>query len=291
MDANWDDLKTVLAVVRLKTLAAAGHALGVNYTTIARRVTRAETALGVLLFERLADGYVPTPQGEDVARYAAEMEERAHALMRHLSGQARLLPGPLTITAPQLLISTLLAPMIDDFLTLHPDIDLTVRATNDLLDLSRREADLAIRISSEPGDSLTGLRLTHQYSASFAAPELARRIQDSPKGQIDWVLHSSADAPPKASLEQYPNARVRIRFDDMVAIIGAAQAGLGVARLPLFLGRHSGGLVQVPVLPPQPYPDIWVVAHRDVWKSARVAAFKSALVTFFKANRHRFVPS
>ena len=78
-------------------------------------------------------------------------------------------------------------------------------------------------------------------------------------------------------------------FDDMVAIRAAALAGLGVARMPLFLGRASDGLVQVPVLSPQSYPDIWVVAHRDVWAAAKVTAFREILVPFMRRRRAQFI--
>jgi DNA-binding transcriptional LysR family regulator len=289
MNDNWDDLKAVLYLVRFGTLAAAGAQLNVAYTTVARRVDRAEKACGVALFERLADGYRPTEAGQDVARYAAEMEGQHIALQRRLSGRDQTLTGPLTITAPQLLIAACLAEPLGAFTEAHPDVDLTIRATNELLDLNRREADLAIRISHDPGDTLTGRRLTEQVQASFASPEVAEKLKAQPDQRIDWIMHVSADGPPKSALKLNPNARVRLWLDDMVAIIGAAQAGLGVVRLPVFLGRRTPGLVQVPLMPPQPYAPIWMVAHRDVWKGAKVRAFRQALLAFFKDEADLFL--
>ncbi len=289
MDAQWDDLKTVMHLVRGRSLAAAATALDVNYTTVARRVARAEKSLGVLLFERLADGYRPTAAGMMVARKAAEMEMQEFDLLRSLGEQEAQLAGPLVVTAPQLLVATALTPVLDTFCTRHPDVDLQVRATNEQLDLNRREADLAIRISNDPGDTLKGLRLVRQDNASFASPAWAARIEDDPGGRIDWVVYSGLGTVPKLSLERYPNARVRMMFDDMAAMVGAAQAGLGVVRMPMFLGRQMHGLMQVPVLPPQPYVDIWVVAHRDVWPSAKVTAFRECLVPHFRAIRADFV--
>lgn len=286
---QWDDLKTVLHVVRGGSLAAAATVLGVNYTTVARRISRLETCLKQTLFERRAEGYLATQAGLDVARYAAEMEERDHALMRHLSGQDTRLKGRFTVTAPQLLIASHLAPVLEDFSAQNPDIELEVRATNALLNLNQREADLAIRISSEPGDTLIGQRLTKQYTAAFATPKMAQKIAENPQDPIDWVAYSNWKKAPLASLIKHPRYRIKMRFDDMIAMIGAAKAGVGVVRLPMFLGRSTDGLIQVPVMEPQPYQDIWVLTHRDLKSSAKVRAFKDILLPYFKAHVGDFV--
>jgi len=289
MDADWDDMRTVLAVVRHGTLAGAGAALGVNYTTVARRIQRIETALGAPLFERLKGGYQPTETAKMVATHAGEMEAQQNGLLRALQGRDQSLKGQLVITAPQLLIGPYIAPVIARFRAENDAVDIRIRATNDLLDLNRREADLAIRISRNPGDTLIGVRLCAQDNASFASPAVAESIAANPGQRIDWLVYELTPSVPKQSLKHYPNAKVSLRLDDMVALVGAAQAGLGVVRMPMFLGRATEGLVQVPVLPPQPYSDIWLVGHRDVWPSVKVAAFREMLVPYFRARRSDFV--
>lgn len=289
MDVDWDDLRAVLLVVRTGKLARAGEALGVNYTTIARRIARAESALSQTLFERLSDGYRATEAGHLVAEHAAGMEARQDEMLRQLKGRDQSLRGKLVITVPQLLVGPHIAPVIARFNALHPAVDIHLRATNELLDLNRREADLAIRISRNPGDSLMGLRLCAQQTASFTAPKWAEILDRNPDAITDWIVHDGNPVVPKTVRETHPNARVRAVFDDMVAMVGAAQAGLGIVRMPFFLGRSTPGLVQVPLLAPQPYADIWVVSHRDVWPSARVRAFRAVLVDWFKQNRSLFV--
>ncbi|MEP2642381.1 LysR family transcriptional regulator [Roseobacter sp.] len=289
MDVAWDDLRTVMMLVRHQSLAGAAAALGVNYTTVARRVRRAEDALDQRLFERAPDGYRPTPAARVIAQHADQMETSEHSMMRHLKGAETELSGTLTITAAQLLIAGFLSPVIDRFTKAHPRIDLRVLATDGLLDLTRHEADLAIRISQNPGDALTGLRLLRQDNASFASQEVADRIAAAPQEMIHWIVYDDAPNVPKGITPAFPNNTARFRFDDMVAMIGAAQAGLGVVRIPMFLGRASAGLVQVPVLPPQPYADIWVVGHPDVWPAPKLRAFRDILVAHCKANRQQFV--
>ena len=288
MNVDWDDLKAVLHVVRKGTLAAAATELGVNYTTVARRIARAERALGTVLFDRLADGYRPVEAALVVARHASEMETQSLAVIRGIAGRDGRLSGKLTVTAPQLLVGPHLTEVIRTFSQTHPEVDLHLRASNNLADLSRREADLAIRISRTPGDALKGLRLTEQHSASFASPDWAEQIKNTPERTIDWVVYDALGTPPKGLDPRFQNNRVVMTCDDMTAMVGAAQAGLGVVRMPVFLGRATPGLVQVPVLPAQPYAEIWVVAHADVWASAKVAAFREVLVPYFKRNRAVF---
>lgn len=288
MTINWDDYRTVLAVVRARTLTAASERLGVNYTTVARRVARVETATGEVLFERLPDGYRPTEAGHLVAQHAASMEGAEHAMLRGLSGQDTRLEGELTLTAPQLLIAHVLSPVLDAFSAQHPGVKLRVRADNEIVDLNRREADIAIRISRNPGDTLKGLRLAEQFSAYYASPELMQRVSDAPHGPVDWLVYEKQPGLSEEVIQTHPGSRIRMRFDDMVAMSSAAQAGLGAVRMPMFLGRSLPGLVQLPTLSPQPYADIWVVAHPDVWPSAKLKAFRSIAVPHFRKLRPLF---
>ncbi|WP_299077368.1 LysR family transcriptional regulator [uncultured Ruegeria sp.] len=289
MLAHWDDYRAVLEVVRARSLSSASDRLGINYTTVARRIARVEAVVGQALFERLADGYRPTEAGLTVAEHAAHMESAELAMRRGLSGQDTRLEGAMTLTAPQLLIAHVLAPVLDAFNRKHPAIDLKVRADNEMLDLNRREADIAIRISRNPGDSLKGLRLTGQHTASFATQAWVERIKAEPRGVVDWLVYERYSELPATVRQSLPGSRIRMRFDDMVALSAAAQAGLGAVRMPMFLGRSLPGLVQIPGVPPQPYADIWVVAHPDVWPSAKLEAFRSIAVPHFRKLRSLFL--
>ena len=289
MKISWDDIQTVLMLVRFGSLAGAGQALDINYTTVSRRIRRAEDRLGTPLFERLQDGYRPTQAAILLAEHASKMEQVEHNLIRQLQGTSSELSGVLTVTAPQLLIANFLSPVLEQFSETYPAIELRILATNEFLDLTRLQADLAIRISNTPGDTLTGIRLLSQQSASFANQDVANRIESDPNSKIDWIIHDAHPDIPTGVDTGFPNQKVRFRFDDMVAMIGAARAGLGVVRLPLFLGRTTTGLVQVPVLPPQPYADVWVVGHPDVWPSNKLDAFRKVLIAHCKSNHHLFV--
>lgn len=288
MKVNWDDMRTVLALVRSGTLADAAKDLGLAYTTVARRVQRAEDMLGRPLFERRPEGYVPTEDAQEMAAAAGRMEAEEHNLLRRMAGREETLEGPLTLTAPQLLIQEVLAPLLAEFVTLHPGVQLAVKASNSLLDLTRREADIAIRISRTPGDSLVGQRLTEQSSGYFAVPEIARAAQEDPAAPLGLILYDQLPDPPEALRKVHPNIEVRARFDDMTALTSAARAGMGALRMPLFLGRSAPGLVPLPHVPLQPYAPVWMLTHRDLQHAPRVNALKDMIYPWFRANRPWF---
>ncbi|CUH89053.1 D-malate degradation protein R [Phaeobacter sp. CECT 5382] len=288
MQFNWDDMRTILALVRGGTLAAAADDLSVTYTTVARRVQRAEEQLGRALFERRPEGYLPMQEACDLAAAAARMEAEEHQIMRQLTGRDQSLSGPLVLTAPQLLIQSHLAPLITGFCDQYPDIELTVRATNEILDLTRREADLAIRISASPGDTLVGHRLCDQRNGCFATPPLAAAAAADPQAVLNWVVYTAYDSPPQSAQKHYPNFHIRARFDDMSSMVAAARAGLGALRMPLFLARDLPDLVPLPQVAPQDYAPIWVLSHRDLLQSKKAQVLKDALRRYFRAHQSEF---
>ncbi|MQQ09350.1 LysR family transcriptional regulator [Epibacterium sp. SM1979] len=285
---NWDDLRSILALVQSRSLSQAGQRLGLSYTTVARRVQRAEDALGYPLFERHPDGYVPLPKAHEIARAAERMEQEELGLMRRLSGQQPELSGPLTFTAPQLLIQTHLAPLLAEFTGRYPDVDLSVKAGYDVLDLSRREADLALRISHEPQSALVGRRLCDQRSAFFATPDIVEAAAKSPERPVDWLLFAHQPNVPEVAQAVHPEIKIRARLDDMGALIAAAEAGMGVLRMPLFLGLASSHLTRLPHLPATPYAPIWLLNHRDLQGNAKLMALKDILIPWFRQNLHLF---
>lgn len=288
MREDWDNLKTVLFVVRHGSLAAAARVLGVSYTTVSRRIAAAEESFGARLFDRRQEGYIATDAGRTAAQYAEAMEDSETTLRRTLDGKNADLSGRLVITAPELLINAHLCNVFAEFQASYPNVDLTVRASNALLDLDKREADIAIRISRDPGDNLVGRRLTQQHTAAFATPELVAQMTEDPAAPVTWLGFEFWKDVPKNTRPDFTNQRIGIRFNDMLSVLGAARRGLGVARMPLFVGRSTDGLEMAPVMPPTPYMDIWALSHRDLRDSAKVQAFKSLLVRYFNANAGEF---
>lgn len=275
-------------LVRAGSLTGAADALDVSYTTVARRVKRAEDDLGLKLFDRLADGYQATEAGQVVAMKAAAMEIEELDLMRGLLGADQRLTGELTVTAPQLLCMTFLAPVFKEFTERYPDVSLQVNSANELLDLNRREADVAIRISNDPGDTLVGRRLTEQSAGYFGTQDWADRMARDPSTRVEWLAQTGSPEVPTDVMNCFPNARVRMRFDDFTSRLSAARIGTGIVRIPVFLASNYQELVHLSMLPTDSFPDVWMVAHRDVWQSARVAAFRDIMLPHFRKHRSKF---
>ncbi|HWN71795.1 MAG TPA: LysR substrate-binding domain-containing protein, partial [Haliangium sp.] len=150
---HWDDLRFFLALAQERTLAAAARGLGVDATTVGRRLAALETALGAQLFERLPEGLRPTSAGAHLLVRAARIAEEATAAEREIRGADQRAEGSLRVTAGDGLVAMVLAPRLGELLSRHPGLDVELRAENRAVDLSRREADLAVRLfrPREPG--------------------------------------------------------------------------------------------------------------------------------------------
>lgn len=276
---DWDDLRFVLAAAREGGFSGAARALGVNHATVSRRIAGLEARLGVRLFDRLPRGIVPTAAGERALETARRAEAEMLGLAQDLAGRDRALAGPLTVTAPQLLIAVHLAGVFAAYGARHPGVELTVNASNAPLNLHRREADVAIRVSNAPEDTLVGRRASGQRRAFY----LARGYLDAHRAAIEapgaetgldcLAFQWWEDGVPEALTALHPRSRVAMRFDDMVALHAAVRAGAGVGLLPCFLGDSDADLIRLPGIEPIPYLDIWVVTHPSLRRVPRVRAF------------------
>jgi DNA-binding transcriptional LysR family regulator len=282
---DWNDLRHILETARQGGISGAARVLGVNHATVARRITAAEKALGARLFDRLASGYVPTEAGLDAMRAAEAMEQSSAALDRQIGARDTEISGPLTITAPQLLIERVLAEPLAEFTTSFPDIRLNILAGNDILNLARRDADVAFRISSDPTPTLVGRRVAEQQAAVYASPDLIARDSGG-KAPLDWIKFTHWPGPPQEIRDIRPNLNVRLSVDDMMPAVAAARAGIGATRMACFLGETDARLVRVPGLPLFPYAPLWILTHADLRAVPRIRCF----VDFMAARLQKMRP-
>ncbi len=284
---NWDDLRFVLETARNGGTSGAARALGVNHATVARRITAAEAALGARLFDRLASGYVPTEAGWEAVRAAEGMSDLERGLDRRIAARDTAVRGPLKVTASELLIERVLAPIAADFIAAHPDIDLSLVATNDTLNLARREADVAIRFAKSPPDTLVGRRLFDLKGAVYANADVLERDGggDTP---LDWIRFAHWPGPPAEIKAVRPNLNVRLTVDDMIAAVAAARAGIGATRMACFLGDSDPLLARVLGLPLFTQAPLWLLTHADLRHLPRVRAFTDFAAARLKALQPLF---
>ncbi|WP_298839955.1 LysR family transcriptional regulator [uncultured Roseobacter sp.] len=277
---DWNDLRYVLECVRHGGLSGAARALRVNHATVSRRISAAEEAMGARLFDRSPAGYRPTDAGLEAARAAEQMEAVGHELSRSLSARDQRLSGPLTITAPQLLVEHALAPILKDFRTLYPDIELKVVAANRQLNLTAHEADVAFRIAEAPAETLVGRRVSEQSAAVYVGREQADRLRADPTLPLDWIRFAHWPGPPDALRQAWPDRRVAMTVDDMYAALAGVRASIGATRMPCFLGDAEPGVERLWGVPLIPYRPLWILTHADLRRTRRVVTF-----TEFAASR------
>jgi DNA-binding transcriptional LysR family regulator len=287
---NWDDLKFVLAVARAGGLAKAARGLGVTHSTVSRRLSALEERLGTRLFERMPEGFVPTAAGEQAVIAAKRVEAEVLALDTRISARDAELEGPLRVTAAQLLFQVQLAEIMQQFSERHPRIELEMIAANEKLSLHRREADVAVRVTDTPDETLFGRLACGQNRTYYMSREFARRTRE-----VMDVSHGAAplacvtfkwwgEGVPKEISSRYPEAYIALVADDMIALQAAVKAGMGIGRLPCFLGDPDPDLIRVSGFEPSRYFDIWILTHPDLKNVARIRTFMRFAAEAFKAK-------
>ncbi|MEP5402777.1 MAG: LysR family transcriptional regulator [Roseibium sp.] len=292
---NWDDLKFVLAVATAGNLSAAARQLQVNHSTVSRRLSALEEQLETRLFERLPDGLVATPAGLEAVESAKRIETEVHSLDTRITAQDTELEGPLRVTAAQLIFQVQLAEIMARFAELHPRIELTMIGANEILSLQRREADVAIRVSDKPDENLFGRLATGQSRAFYVSKAFAREhaeilAKNHDPAPINCVHFKWwGKYPSKEITARYPNARIMLETDDMIAMHAAIRAGLGIGRMPCFLGDPDPDLVRVPGLEPSRYYDIWILTHPDLKHVERIRRFMRFAADAFKKKQSLYL--
>lgn len=271
--ANWDDLRVFLAVARTGSLSGAARSLGVNHSTVFRRISGFETTLGVRLFERLPTGYALTLAGEETLAAAERIEADIATLDRTVTGQDQRPSGMIRITATDLLAVAVLPRHIATFRAEWPGIEIEVVVADTMLDLARREADVALRIGNPVQETLVGRRVGRLAFAVYAAVHTGVRGPGDP-AHGDWIGYGSAHGPLSRSLARWwPQMRQVYRTNSIIAAHAAARAGIGLAALPCVLADCDPELVRATSLPEEFMLDLWLLTHEDLRNTARVRNF------------------
>lgn len=272
---NWDDLRMFLALARCGTLKAAATELGVSHSTVSRRLDALSEATGATLFDKTPEGFVLTAAGEQVQALAEEMESRALSLERMLVGSDARLSGQLRVTTVDVLVPQL-AGVVGEFVQRYPDVDITLQTENRLADLSRREADVSIRLHSNPSDHLVGRRVARVDWAPYASTELVERMGiDTPLSEWPWLV--AYDERGVTMIEKWVasatgDRKPVARVDSGQTALALAGRGQGaIIASPFF--AEPAGLVRIGPAFPDMANYIWILTHPDLRQTARVRAF------------------
>jgi molybdate transport repressor ModE-like protein len=284
-----DDLRLLQAIGESGSLSAASRRLKLDHSNAFRRLGGMEQRLGVRLFDRARDGYAPTPAGETAIATAARVLAEIDVLERRLAGQDLRPSGTVRVTTTDTL-APFLAPLLGEFRTAHPEIATEVMVSNTFFTLTRRDADMALRPSSQPGDALVGRKVAEAAFAVYGTKPLAALIKSKRASfeTLDWIGFDESIAHIGAALwvaAHIPSERVVHRSNSVLAIEEAARAGLGLALLPCFQGERAPGLIRLSETIAEAMTPIWLLTHRDLRRVARVRVFLDFMAEAIGRNR------
>ncbi len=268
---DWEDVKTLKAVVQNKTVRGAGEALGVHHTTVSRRVDALEASLGTNMFNRTPDGLLLTSAGERLFKVAETFDDALIDVERSIAGLDEELAGVLTVTMPEPLLNALFVPELPRFTEQHPSVELCFDPSLTLRDVARREADFAVRLDNNPPDTLVG-KCLYAYTETVYAT--ADYLAQDPKTYrwLGWG-RSTQGAPEWVQSSEFPESPVWGVFPTIPAQQAAAREGLGLAILPCLFGDTDPKLQRAGQRAPVKSRDIWLLTHNDLRRTARIQAF------------------
>jgi len=272
---DWGHLRFFLELARKGSLTAAARRLGVDRNTVARRVATLEDELGVALFERGPQGWSCTSDGRELVELASRVETDVLALARHADGRDRALEATVRLTTATHLAAHLLAPALPELRARHPGLVLEIAADARTFDLSRREADLAVRMGRPRDAGLVTRKLSdvaYGFYAAVDSPPARRGAVDLVGDAFLGLDGSLAGAPQERWLTRVaPERRVVFRSNSTASLVAGARAGVGVAVLPRFLADRDPGLVRLDG-PRSPDHELWLLVHGELRRTPRVAA-------------------
>lgn len=287
---NWDDLKHLVALSRAGSLSAAARRLGAEHTTVARRIASLEEELSVRIFERLPRGYVLTPEGEKIAKIARRIEDDVFSIERLAHGRQSSLEGVVRISAPPTFASHFLAQRLAPLRAKHPGIDLELVGDSRAVSLSRREADIAVRLVRPQAASIISRRL-----GTMAFGLYGERTYVERSAEQDWEFAGYDDSLDHVPQQQWlldfaGSRRLAFRGNQLSAIYQAALAGIGMAVLPRFLGDQDSRLTLVATNSPPKARGLWLLVHPDLQRSPRFRAVIDHIVAVTGAARRILDP-
>ncbi|MBM3573037.1 MAG: LysR family transcriptional regulator [Alphaproteobacteria bacterium] len=265
---EWSDLRYVLAIARAGTLAAAARRLGVNQTTVARRLAATEADLGSRLFERAEGVLSPTEAGEVVIARAGRVEREVENIESVIGGGDDLPAGTVRVTATPVLANRLLIPGLAQLRAQYPRLRLEIITEARNLRLTRREADVALRLARPEENAALTKRVGQLDYAIYgrrrravaALPWISYEEGMSHLPQARWIAAHSGDE------------AIALLVNDGESVLHAVRAGLGKSLLPCVVGDRDAGLTRLGKSPVVLSREIWLLVHRDLRHQANIAA-------------------
>ncbi|MEM8796141.1 MAG: LysR family transcriptional regulator [Pseudomonadota bacterium] len=279
MQSDWNDLQIFLAVERGKTAREAAARLKVSHSTVLRRLDAFEQRVGAKLFDRTPDGFLLTEAGSRIIARAQQVEAEMLELERLVDGHDVRLKGPIRLTVPPPIAQFLLLPMLMEFRRQYPLIDIELVTTYAYSDLSRRDADLAIRFSEKPEEHLVGRRLPPFRDAVYASPDYVEdHVGPNATEPPEWISWPDRAAfRNRTGTTPFADSPVAWILPTLPLQSAAARNSMGMAFLPCIVGDSDPLLVRVPNSGLHDGRPAWLLTHPDLRHMERVRVFSKFL--------------
>jgi DNA-binding transcriptional LysR family regulator len=294
---DWDDYKYFTALSSTLSVRGAADALGVNASTVSRRLDLFERRLGVTLFTRSAKGLVITPEGAEVVTRVKSVATDLDDIEGHLIGRDKKLSGIVRIVIPEVLALSLLIQELPRFQKSYPDIELHILPSHQGADVGRREADITMHVTNQPTDSLVGRVLAPIAVAAYGAESLIARLGESSASAdlnklpwVDWLGDSEMSQTCRTLLKSHvPDTPVSIRTHSLLLHLEAARKGLGLAFLPCILAESDPLLQRIDMIKPTLGPPMWMLVHPDLRHTLRITVFIEFVRDVFSRRSHELL--
>ncbi|MDO9235412.1 MAG: LysR family transcriptional regulator [Aquabacterium sp.] len=275
------DLALVLAMVRAGTLALAGERLGLDTSTVFRSLQRIERGLGQALFARSRTGYRPTDLGLSLSEQAEHVESALDAARSAVHGQADQVSGSVRITTTDTILHGLLAPALRDLHAAHPLLCYELHTANELANLTRRDADIAVRATKRPPPHLVGKQVGTIHMALYTSKKGGiKRYADIEAGRGDWIAPDDA-LPDHPSVvwrkRHFPKVMPTYRVSSILTVAELVAQGLGVGLLPVFLAQSRQDLKPLTDVLAECQTELWILTHPESRHLRRVSTVYSHL--------------
>jgi DNA-binding transcriptional LysR family regulator len=271
------DLETILTLTRTSTLAQAGERLGLDNSTVFRNLQRIERGLEQRLFERTRSGYQPTEMALALAEHAEQVEVQVESARSVAQMMPEQVAGTVRITTTDTLLHGLVAPALQALEATHPLLTYELHSGNELVSLTRRDADIAVRATKQPPDHLVGKCIGPIRVAMFTAARhgAVNSYEDVEAGKARWIAPDDA-LPDHPSVvwrkKHFAKVAPHYKVNSILTVMELVAQGMGIGILPLFLTKGRSDLQQITQVIDECQTDLWVLTHQESRHLRRVSA-------------------
>jgi DNA-binding transcriptional LysR family regulator len=281
---DWENIRYLLAVARTGTLSGAARSLKVDHATVSRRLSALEGEIKTRLIERQPKACKLTPIGQRVLELAQDMEEGAYAIERFLDASRSPLSGKVTLSAPPMLVANFLVKHLTVFRHANPGVQLSVSGETRQVSLSRREADVVLRLS-RPEEPTSVVRKLGRVSFGLYASKDYPHLHNPSAWEFIAYDAGFVGVPQQKWLMNIAGKRpIACEISDINGHLVAARAGAGVAGLPDFLAGSDAKLQRLAYAGPAFSRDIWMAVHQDLRRSPQIRAVMDFLLKVVAEN-------